>query len=241
MNRKTADKLLAQTRENYNSFAKDFSQTRNYLWPEMKSLASDYSKAGDKVLDIGCGNGRFYPFFQEKGVKYVGIDNSKELVAIAREKFPKVDFIVGDALCLPFAENEFDVAVAFAVLHHIPSRDYRAKFFSEARRVLKPGGILIVTVWDLRLFSMARLKQWKRLKNFIKSQIKIALGLEKFDFGDFFIPWQNKYPRYVHSFSFGELRSLAADSGFAIERSGTARSGSKEGNLYIIAKKLQNK
>jgi hypothetical protein len=99
---------------------------------------------------------------------------------------------------------------------------------------------LILTVWDLRLASIVKNKQWKRLKSFIKSQIKNAFGLQKLDFGDFFIPWQNTYQRYVHSFTIDELKKLAIEAGFAIEKTGVTNFGAKEANLYIIAKKLQN-
>ena len=241
MDKKTADRLISQTRENYDNISESFSQTRNYLWPEMASLVMGSFKMGSRVLDIGCGNGRFYEFFKQKGVRYVGVDNSEKLIAAAKIKFPEADFRVADALCLPFEENEFDLAVSTAVLHHIPSKVYRRLFFKEARRVLKPGGCLVVEVWDLRLTSMIKSKQWKRLKIFAKSQIKIAAGLDKFDFGDFFIPWQNKYQRYVHGFTFSELKKLASGAGFQIYKTDIASLGSKEGNLYIVAKKCEKK
>jgi len=241
MDKARADELLIRTRDNYDSFAGSFAQTREHLWPEMASLAEGNFKAGSRVLDIGCGNGRFYPFFEKKGAKYTGIDNSPNLIAIARDKFPRAEFIVGSALSLPFGGGGFDLAVAIAVLHHIPSKVYREVFFKEIWRVLKPGGIMAVTVWDLRPRSMVETKQWKRLKLFAKSQLKIAAGLEKLDFGDFFIPWQNKYQRYVHSFGIGELKKLAAGSGFEILKTGITNFGRKSGNLYIVAKKCEKK
>ncbi|MFA5067200.1 MAG: class I SAM-dependent methyltransferase [Candidatus Izemoplasmatales bacterium] len=240
MDKETAARLSAQNRDNYDSFSGAFAQTRSYLWPEMAALAEGNFKEGDSVLDIGCGNGRFYPFFKERGGKYFGIDNSRNLIAIARESFPGAEFAVADALALPFKDNEFDLAVSIAALHHIPSKEFRKIFFKEARRVLKPGGILVATVWDLRPQTMIKAKQWKRLKNFAKTQFKIAAGLEKLDFGDFFIAWQNKYERFHHAFALRELRELAAASGFEIEKNGATSFGAKEGNLYIVAKKLHN-
>ena len=240
MDKTAADKLLAQTRENYDSFAESFSQTRNYVWPEMKSLADDFSKRGGRVLDIGCGNGRYYPIFKEKEAEYAGIDSSRKLIAIAKKNFPEANFAVADALKLPFKENEFDLAVSIAVLHHIPSEKNRELFFKEVSRVLKPGGIFIVTVWDLRPFSMIKARRWKRFQNFTKTQINIALGREPLDFGDFFIAWQNRYQRYHHAFSLKELKKTAIAADFKIERNGVSNSGSREANLYIVAKKLQN-
>lgn len=237
MNKKTADEILAQTRRNYDNFSESFSQTREYVPEEISRLLNDFVKKGDKVIDIGCGNGRLYPFFENKETDYCGVDVSKKLTKIAADKYPNANFAIGDALCLPFAADEFDLAVSLAVLHHIPSRAYRAKFFQEAYRVLKPGGRLIAAVWDLRPASMIKQKKWKQLRNFFAAQIKIILGAAKLDFGDFFIPWQNKYPRYHHVFFLRGLEGLAKSAGLAVEKSGVLPQGERERNLYIIAKK----
>jgi len=237
MDKTTADKLLNQTRKNYDNFAQTFARTRDYVPNQVESLLAKYIQKNDKVLDIGCGNGRFYPLFTQEDADYYGIDNSKNLIIIAKNNFPEANFVVADALNLPFRENMFDMTVTLAVIHHIPSQTYRQKFFQEAWRILKPGGIFIAMVWNLRPLTMAKIGQWKRLRGFLKSQIKIALGLENLDFGDFFIPWQNKYQRYVHSFTLDELKKLACGTGFKILEAGVMPLGKKESNLYIVTKK----
>jgi SAM-dependent methyltransferase len=197
-------------------------------------------KAGDCVLDNGCGNGRFYPFFKEKGVNYVGIDNSEKLIDIAKKKYPEAEFRIGDALELPFASGVFDLVISMAVLHHIPSKEYRKKFFQETWRILKPGGRLIVSVWDVRLWQMVRMRQWKRLKSYLKTQVMVPFGFQGFDFGDFYIYWQKHFLRYIHAFTISELENLAKGAGFLIDRSGIQKWVTRDNNLYIIAKKLQN-
>lgn len=239
MDKRNADKLLEKTKNNYDAFAESFSQSRNYIPAQMERLLAGRINVGDQALDVGCGNGRYYPLLEKKGACYRGIDISSKLVNIAKKKFPQGDFAVGDALFLPFKNNEFDLFFSVAVLHHIPSQGYRKRFFQEAWRVLKPGGTLFVMVWDLRLRSMIRVKNWRRLKNYLTSQAKAAARIEKLDPRDFFIPWQKEYKRYVHSFRPRELKKLAEGCGFKIEADDVLRAGSREGNLYIIAKKCE--
>jgi len=239
MDKRNADKLLEKTKNNYDAFADSFSQTRDYIPAQMGRLLVGRVMEGDAVLDVGCGNGRYYPLLAKKGARYRGIDISGKLVDIAKHKFPQGDFSVADALFLPFKNNEFDVFFSVAVLHHIPSQGYRKRFFQEAYRVLKPGGVLFVMVWDLRLRSMVRVKNWKRLKNFLSSQARAAAQIEKLDPRDFFIPWQKEYKRYVHSFRPEELKKLAQECGFSIEVGDVLKAGTREGNLYIIAKKCE--
>jgi len=166
MDTKNADKLLRKTKDNYDAFADSFSQTRDYIPTQMERLLIGRVHPGDNVLDVGCGNGRYYPIFLQKEVEYHGVDISAKLINIAKQKYPKGDFAVGDALFLPFKNNEFDLFFSVAVLHHIPSREYRKRFFLEARRVLKPGGRIFVMVWDLRFRSMIKVKNWRRVKGF---------------------------------------------------------------------------
>jgi len=241
MDKRNADKLLEKTKNNYDAFAESFSQTRDYIPSQMGRLLVGRVKDGDEVLDVGCGNGRYYPLLCKKGARYRGIDISSKLVGIAKQKFPQGDFAVADALFLPFKNNEFDAFFSVAVLHHIPSQGYRKRFFQEAYRVLKPGGTLFVMVWDLRLRSMVRVKNWKRLKNYLSSQARAAARIEKLDPRDFFIPWQKEYKRYVHSFRPEELKKLAEQCGFRIEIEDVLKAGTREGNLYIIAKKCEKK
>ena len=73
MDKKIADELLAQTRKNYDSFAASFSQTRDYIPGNIAMFLKGFARRGDKVLDIGCGNGRLFPFFESKKTNYCGV------------------------------------------------------------------------------------------------------------------------------------------------------------------------
>ena len=68
----------------------------------------DRLKEGDKVLDLGCGNGRFYDFFKKRKVDYVGIDNSERMIEIAKEKHPEARFGVSSGFETTFPDSYFE-------------------------------------------------------------------------------------------------------------------------------------
>ena len=159
MNRDYAKYLLDKTRQDYNLIAEDFSRTRGKMWEELKFL-EEYIIDGEKVLDLGCGNGRLYELFKEKFVDYDGVDSAEKMIEIAKSRYPKIKFRVADALNLPFPENFFDKVISIAVLHHIPSEEFRLQFLKEVKRVLKPEGKVILLVWNLNIWKslVSRLK-----------------------------------------------------------------------------------
>jgi ubiquinone/menaquinone biosynthesis C-methylase UbiE len=221
--------ILEKTKENYNLIAKEFSATRKEIWEELKFLFNDL-KEGEKVLDLGCGDGRWYKVFKDKKVDYFGIDNSEKLIEIAKENFPEAKFFVGDALNLPFPDNFFDRVYSIAVLHHIPSEVLRMKFLNEAKRVLKPQGKLVLTVW--------RFVQKDEIFRLVKYIILKILGISKLDFKDVFEPWGKKVMRYYHCFSKRELENLVKEVGFEILESGVVKNkrGNRQ-NYYVACKK----
>jgi tRNA (uracil-5-)-methyltransferase TRM9 len=221
--------ILEKTRENYNLIAKEFSATRKEIWEELKFLFEDL-KEGEKVLDLGCGNGRWYKVFKEKKVDYFGVDNSEKLIEIAKENFPDAKFFVGDALNLPFQDDFFDKVYSIALLHHIPSEDFRIKVLKEAKRVLKPGGILILTCW--------RVHRLREILAFLKYTFLKIIGKSKLDFRDTFVPWGKKILRYYHFFTQKELENLVKKVGFEILESGVVKNKRENRqNYYIISQK----
>jgi ubiquinone/menaquinone biosynthesis C-methylase UbiE len=230
MDKKYAEYLLNKTREDYNLIAEDFSRTRFLIWPEIRNLLDRYFFIGDKVLDLGCGNGRFLKYFGEKMADYYGVDVSENLIKIAKEIYPGAKFSVADALNLPFSDDYFDKVASIAVLHHMPSEELRIKFLKEARRVLRPGGMMFLTVWSFREF--------KEFFLLFKSIILKVLRISKLDRGDFLEPWADKTKRYYHYFTQKELVNLAEKSGFTIKEIGVIRNekGNRR-NTYLILQK----
>jgi len=230
MEKEYAKYLLEKTSRDYNLIAPEFSSKREEIWEETRFLFNDYLIPGEKVLDLGCGNGRYFPLFKEKTVDYFGIDTSEELIKIAKEKIPEGRFQVGDALNLPFPNNFFDKVYSIAVLHHIPSEHFRLQFLKEAKRTLKPKGLLILTVWKFH--------QLKELYLLFKYTILKLIRKSKLDFKDLFKPWSKKAERYYHWFSKTELENLVKQVGFTIKKSEIVKNerGNRQ-NIYLIAEK----
>ena len=98
---------------------------------------------GKRILDIGCGSGALAATLSAEVAKVVGIDVEETTIKLARHNAPLAEFRTGSASQLPFPDQVFDAAIFVNSLHHIdpPSME---RALSEAGRVLKPSGHLIV-------------------------------------------------------------------------------------------------
>lgn len=96
------------------------------------------------VLDAGCGFGGTLASIQANNqeMNLVGINIDSRQLEIARQQVPGVSFIEGDACALPFKASMFDRVLAVECIFHFPSR---LQFLQEAARVLKPGGLIVLS------------------------------------------------------------------------------------------------
>ena len=228
MRKEYANELLAASRAGYDTIAPEFSRTRGTFWAEL-AFVRDLIHEGSRLLDIGCGNGRFLGTLEGKALDYTGIDFSEGLIGVAQDRYrerAQAAFVVGDALALPFPDHSFDNAVSFAVLHHIPSREYRIQFLREAARVTKPGGFIVLTAWNV----------WHSRPGIVlEFALKKLLGDTHTDFGDAILDFgKEKNARYVHALSLREIRSLAQEAGLTIERLEKIRRPSGEENFFVM-------
>lgn len=107
-------------------------------------------RPGETVLDVGCGTGTLAIAAKQSvgsGGKVYGIDASPEMIARATRKAGKaglgIEFRNANIEALPFQEAQFDVVLSTLMLHHLP-RQVRENGLREIRRVLKPGGRVLV-------------------------------------------------------------------------------------------------
>ena len=244
MKAEVAKKILGQTKDSYNSIADYFDQTRSYLWPGLNNFKK-FVKDNNKILDLGCGNGKLRLLFKDVKIDYTGVDNSNQLIRIAQERenfrIANQNFIISDVYNLPFMDNTFDVIFFIAVFHHIPGHDLRQKTLAEIKRVLKPGGTLVMTNWNRYQ------RRGTQLKYIIKYTWLKIIGRSELDFKDVWLPWmRGKAYRYYHAFTLGELKKNISQSGLKLQENYLAMWGGKRvsnlgylsaANLVTIAKK----
>ncbi|PIT88709.1 MAG: hypothetical protein COU29_00460 [Candidatus Magasanikbacteria bacterium CG10_big_fil_rev_8_21_14_0_10_36_32] len=128
----------------YDLSAADYDKKEKYLNSFEKNkiwLLLGYL-SGKKILDAGTGTGRLAVEMSKNGAEVTALDVSSEMLKQLSRKSNKIKTMIGDAECLPFDKEIFDlVTAAFLIVHFKdPSR-----FFDEAYRVLKDGGRLLVT------------------------------------------------------------------------------------------------
>lgn len=100
-------------------------------------------QTGSRVLDVGCGTGRWVRRYEQLGLRPTGLDATPGMLRIARKHSTGAALIGGEAHRLPFADAVFDGVSDVTVVQHIPTAT-QPKVLREMMRVLKPGGRLIL-------------------------------------------------------------------------------------------------
>jgi tRNA (uracil-5-)-methyltransferase TRM9 len=208
---------IDQNRDVYNTIAPFFASTRAFLWSDMAVFA-DMLSPHTVLVDVGCGNGRVYTIAQEKQVRYIGVDQSIELLRIGsqmthvgvRDAFADnamIDvseapmFVLADMRQMPIPDSSADAVWCIASLQHLPTVEDRICALREIYRILKPGGRALCMNWNL----------YSR---------HASTRHAPFAPGDFLIPW--KHPeggrvlgeRYYHGLTQEEMRELLSGAGF---------------------------
>jgi SAM-dependent methyltransferase len=118
-------------------------------------LASLGPLDGRRILDLGCGKGRFSRILADRGASVVGLDVSAAMLAGAREA--GLDCVRASAARLPFRAECFDAVIAVEVFEHLEPRVVN-EVCEELRRVLLPGGVFVLV--DKSVYAMNAHRRW---------------------------------------------------------------------------------
>jgi ubiquinone/menaquinone biosynthesis C-methylase UbiE len=168
-----------------------------------------YVPRNGKILEAGCGLGRYNFYLSNLGINTIGMDFSVNVITYlnnwTKANGYNIPFIVGDVTSLPFADNELSGYLSFGVVEHfIDGPDVPLK---EAFRVLKPGGIAIITTPN-HTWSKAILRTNYKIKNVVKKIIGHKINKKGF-FQYEYSPLQLK--RFLEKTGLEVMESIGTD------------------------------
>lgn len=127
------------------------ASTREFTHPLDRERLTRHLPRDAVILDYGCGQGRLAGELIELGyVNVLGIDSSTEMIRIARERVPDAGFAENHGERLPCGDASIDAVLMFAVLTCIPSDDAQKNLLREFKRILRPGGLLLISDYPLQ-------------------------------------------------------------------------------------------
>ncbi|MEL6149620.1 MAG: class I SAM-dependent methyltransferase [Chloroflexota bacterium] len=199
----------------YEVTAAHFDATRQQPWPGWEQLLPHLpAERPLRVLDVGCGNGRFGLFLAERligHIHYTGLDNNAALLDYARDALAaqenvtvtlrEVDVVVTEGALAP--AGQFDVVVAFGVIHHVPGGKNRRRFVQQMAACVAPGRVMAFAAW--RFMDNDRLR---------KRTVPMPDDLPH-EPGDYLLDWKRGETalRYCHFVDDAEHAQLVAATG----------------------------
>ena len=129
----------------YEAFWRDApADPEPWAWERRRALLLGEARAGERVLDLGCGAGRFVAALREAGAEPVGVEVAQAALDHAAANAPGADLrLLADDGSIPLEHGSVDLVWCSEVLEHVADGDH---LLLEARRVLRRGGRLLVTV-----------------------------------------------------------------------------------------------
>jgi tRNA (uracil-5-)-methyltransferase TRM9 len=252
MNEAVIRKLNQINQDFYQSAAQSFSSTRQQPWhgweQVLEALPASFKQKKLRVLDLGCGNGRFGQFLAEEQLtfEYLGADQSLELLKVAEEQLQnslsensltlqKLDLVEELIQKKPLFSNDlgqFDLIVLFGVMHHIPSMQLRQELLQQLLALLTQNGVMVVSFW-----------QFDRNPQLFARRIDPVqvLGTEgsEIEPGDYFLTWEREVSatRYCHLANAEEQHTLMNTLSNDVLRTFQADGKSGHDNEYWVVQK----
>jgi tRNA (uracil-5-)-methyltransferase TRM9 len=230
-----AENLVPSNKEIWDSISTSFDTTRKKPWTQivrfLKTIEPEYT-----VIDIGCGNGRHLIEAIDKCSMLIGLDLSRNLLQIAKQKIliekrTMIQFIQGTAANLPFATNSFDSALYIATVHTLRTRSERIQSLNELYRILKHGKEALISVWA---------KDQERFKEYFEKNKSSQNDLHD---GDIIIYWRQHnldIPRFYHLYTKDEFKKDLQEAGFTINLFEEATIASKSSVDNYFATVIKN-
>ncbi len=249
-------RLAALNHAFYAAHGEAFADTRPRLAAGVRRVL-ERIPAGAAVLEAGCGDGKVGRWLARnvENVNYVGLDASAAMLARAREfsapwtvsqepgsptsqsaaghslHFRHADLLAPD-LDPALGAGRYDWILAFAVFHHLPGAEARARVLRSLADRLTPGGWLAFSNWQ---FGRS-----PRLRGRVRDWSALELGSADVETGDYLLAWERRGQsglRYVHLLDEAEARGLAADAGLVVREVFRADGVTDDLADYLVAQK----
>jgi SAM-dependent methyltransferase len=230
----TTQRLADLNRTFYEQHAQNFAETRPRLAPGVQRLL-EHIPANARVLELGCGDGKVGRWLagHRNVAAYRGLDSSPAMLDRARRlseawnteragplapsstfhaplSFALADLASPDWLhLLPL--DAFDWILAFALFHHLPGFENRARVLREAAARLEPGGEFVMSNWQ---FTRS-----ERLRAHVVPWAGLGLSEADVEPNDYLLSWERKEQRglrYVHVLTEAEARQMAKTAGLTV-------------------------
>jgi SAM-dependent methyltransferase len=248
MDSATIQRLNALTREFYDEHAEPFAESRPRLADGIRRALGQVPP-GARVLEVGCGDGKAARWLARQAAPafYLGVDGSASLLERARrlsaleaahqpppvfhltpEAFVAADLTTPDwPAILPAAA--FDWILSFAVFHHLPGFETRARLMGQLSGRLAPGGRLVMSNWQFL--------RSPRLRQHVVPWAALELAEGEVEPGDHLLSWERggrRGLRYVHLLEAAEATRLADRAGLKVLEIFSADGGSGDLTEYAV-------
>lgn len=166
-------------REGYDLWAEDYDEAANPVvaMDARHTLGVLDAQSGERILDAGCGTGRCLEPIIRAGAEPVGMDFSEGMLAVARRRNPGVTLMTADLQSeFPFGDGEFDAVLCALIGEHLDEPLFALR---QMRRVLRPGGRLVFSVYHPEMAAAGKEAHFER------SGVEYRLGALRYTVDDY--------------------------------------------------------